>query len=80
MTAAISQVESSDLVREYALRHPCIEVWADEDFKEGGFEYFWVCSKEGEAVRSLAYVRVKHGSFEIRRYDGNGDDLWVPAR
>jgi hypothetical protein len=79
MTTSLSQVESSNLTRGFAKSHPGVEVWPDADFHEGGFDYFWICSKVGGVVRNLAYVRVKPGSFEKRTYDQNGDNLWVAA-
>lgn len=79
MSTSLAQVESSNLLRAFAESHPGVEVWPDADFHDGGFDYFWICSRAGKVVRNLAYVRLKPGHFEKRTYDQHGDDLWVPA-
>ena len=79
MATPISLIEESNLFRNLANEHPGVEVWEDAEFHDGGFDYFWVCSRVGGLVRNLAYVRLKARIFEKRTYDENGDDLWIPT-
>jgi hypothetical protein len=72
-------VETTQLFRTLTAAHPNVEVWADESFNEGGWEYFWIVSNTDGAVRNLAYVRSQAGRFQNRGYDANGDDMWVDA-
>lgn len=79
MADSRSLVEASNLFQSLASVHPGVEVWADAEFHDGGFDHFWICSNADALVRNLAYVRVKAGAIETRTYDQNGDELWVTA-
>ncbi|QDU20575.1 hypothetical protein [Urbifossiella limnaea] len=56
--------------------HPAVEVWSDDGQAEGGYSYFWVVTRDGTAVRQLAYFRCRTGGVERRSYDESGDDHW----
>ena len=78
MKNVVAAVEASSLFRQFSTAHACVEAWPDEGFTEGGWSYAWIVSRFGDGnVRHLAYVRLRDGQFERRRYDSSGDDLWV---
>jgi hypothetical protein len=76
-TAAI--VQASSLFQSLATAHPGIEVWPDEEYAEGGWEYFWIVSRGKHSVQTLAYIRWKAGQLQKRIYDEGGEELWVDA-
>ncbi len=74
----MDEVRKSTLFRSLATQHPDVDVWADPDYTEGGWSYFWIVSKfDASSVRNLAYVRVQGRQLERRTYNDEGDDLWV---
>ncbi|MBC7818566.1 MAG: hypothetical protein IAG10_16890 [Planctomycetaceae bacterium] len=78
---ATDLVEASELFLELSGTNPGVEVWLDEGFTDGGWTYFWIVSRFGEAaIHNLAYVRLRNGQFQRRTYDESGDDLWVDSK
>ncbi len=70
-------IETSSLFCDLSARHSNVECWADEEFTEGGWLYFWIVSRLGDgSVRNLAYVRAKGNELQKRIYDEAGDDVW----
>ena len=76
----MDMVQQSAVFRSLAVEHPGVNVWADDENKEGGWSYFWIVSEFAPgSVRNLVYVRIHCGQFQQRVYDEAGDDLWLPA-
>jgi hypothetical protein len=76
----VDKVEATALFRTLAAAHPKVEVWLDEGYSEEGWAYSWIiCRPDEFTVKNLAYVRWKTGQFQQRKYDQNGDDLWIDA-
>lgn len=73
-------VQRSTLFQSLAATHPCVDVWEDSGYNEGGWSYFWIISRfEPGSIRNLAYVRLQGSRLERRTYDLSGDDLWLPT-
>lgn len=72
-------VQGTKLFASLAEKHPAVEVWADEEFTDGGWSYFWIVSRFGEgSVRNLAYVRLRGNETQKRTYDASGDSCGLP--
>ena len=71
-------IMASETFRNVAGDRSDIEVWDDAGYvDESGRAYFSIVSRADGIVRKLKYLRVADGKIEERRYDENGDDLWV---
>ena len=72
-------VRASKLLSCLEEQHPHVEAWRDEKMVDGSSEYFWIVSQfEPGSVRNLAYIRVVDDQrIQIRKYDSDGEDLWI---
>jgi len=79
-TETAKAIQASALFQSLATCHPNVEVWPDQEFSEGGWEYFWIVALTDGIARNLAYMRSKAGHLQRRKYDANGDDLWIDTQ
>ena len=71
-------IRNTGLYRSLSKHRTDVEIW-DDNYSEDGWSYYSIVALRQGAAKKLAYVRVKGDKIQKRRYDANGDDLWVEA-
>lgn len=74
-----SLIEKTSLYKSHLETSTGVEIWGD-NYVEDGWKYYSIVSRNNGIVRKLEYVRINNRIIQHRKYDSNGDDLWLKVK